>query len=106
MCEIATATHVWAPPAAVFYRKSLVDRIGGFNVRLPVIQDARFLFDAAFHGARFCHFATWARAIASTGSLSRANPAGSPPTSWSTPWKSRTAAQPRALTGKQKQVPM
>jgi hypothetical protein len=35
------------------YRRHLVDRIGGFRLDLPVIQDARFLFDAAWHGARF-----------------------------------------------------
>jgi glycosyltransferase involved in cell wall biosynthesis len=53
--EIACATHVWASTAALMYRRSLVDKIGGFRADLPVIQDARFLFDAAFHGARFVH---------------------------------------------------
>ncbi len=51
--EVACAAEVWAPPAALMYRRGLVDRIGGFRLDLPVIQDARFLFDAARHGARF-----------------------------------------------------
>jgi glycosyltransferase involved in cell wall biosynthesis len=51
--EIACATHVWATPGAIMYRRSIVDRIAGFREDLPVIQDARFLFDAAYHGAKF-----------------------------------------------------
>ena len=53
--EIACATNVWAPPAALMYRRSLVEKIGGFREDLPIIQDARFLFDAACCGARFAH---------------------------------------------------
>jgi glycosyltransferase involved in cell wall biosynthesis len=44
--EVAMATHVWAPPAAVLYRRALAEKVGGFRQDLPVIQDARFLFDA------------------------------------------------------------
>jgi glycosyltransferase involved in cell wall biosynthesis len=51
--EIACATYLWASTAALLYRRSLVKKIGGFSADLPVIQDARFLFDATFHGARF-----------------------------------------------------
>jgi glycosyltransferase involved in cell wall biosynthesis len=53
--EASCATHVWATTAALLYRRSLVEKIGGFREDLPVIQDARFLFDAAYHGARFAH---------------------------------------------------
>ncbi len=53
--EIACATHFWGPPAALMYRRALVEKIGGFRDDLPVIQDARFIFDAAYHGARFAH---------------------------------------------------
>jgi glycosyltransferase involved in cell wall biosynthesis len=45
----------WAPPAAILYRRWVVDAIGEWNTRLPVIQDARFIFDAARVGARFTH---------------------------------------------------
>lgn len=51
--ELACARHIWATTAALMYRRPLVKRIGGFRNDLPVIQDARFLFDAAFNGARF-----------------------------------------------------
>jgi len=51
--EIACATEFWAPPAALLYRRHIVDAIGTWNERLPVIQDARFLFDAARRRARF-----------------------------------------------------
>jgi glycosyltransferase involved in cell wall biosynthesis len=53
--EIACATAFWAPPAAILYERSIVDAIGNWNERLPVIQDARFLFDAARQRARFVH---------------------------------------------------
>jgi len=53
--EIATATHVWATTAAIMYRRTIVEKTGGFREDLPVIQDARFLFDAAYHGAAFAH---------------------------------------------------
>ena len=74
--EIGCATHVWATTAALMYRRSLVEKIGGFREDLPVIQDARFLFDAAYHGARFAHSAhLGARHRLSPQSLSRRDPA-------------------------------
>ncbi|HEV2551859.1 MAG TPA: glycosyltransferase [Stellaceae bacterium] len=74
--EIACATHVWATTAAVMYRRPMVEKIGGFREDLPVIQDARFLFDAAYHGARFAyspHVGAWYRRLPE--SLSRRDPA-------------------------------
>ena len=74
--EVACATEVWAPPAALMYRRSLVERIGGFRLDLTVIQDARFLFDAARHGARFArspHVGALYRVR--PGSVSRRDPA-------------------------------
>lgn len=53
--EIATFVSFWAPPAALLYRRSIVTCIGSWNLDLPVIQDARFLQDAARCGARFVH---------------------------------------------------
>ena len=74
--EVATAAHVWAPPAALMYRRALVEKIGGFRLDLPVIQDARFLFDAAYHGACFA-FSDHVGALyrIQPGSLSRRSPA-------------------------------
>jgi hypothetical protein len=53
--ETSCATHVWATTAALLYRRSLVEKTGEFREDLPVIQDARFLLEAAYHGARFAH---------------------------------------------------
>ncbi|WP_162899548.1 glycosyltransferase family 2 protein [Salinibacter ruber] len=51
--EIATLGAFWLPPAALTYSRDIVETIGEWNDSLPVIQDARFLQDAAFHGAQF-----------------------------------------------------
>lgn len=53
--EIALFTNFWAPPAALMYRRTVVEKIGGWNTTLPVIQDARFLLDAALVGAQFVY---------------------------------------------------
>jgi glycosyltransferase involved in cell wall biosynthesis len=45
----------WAPPAAILYRRSVWERVGDWRETLPVIQDARFLLDAARLHSRFCH---------------------------------------------------
>jgi glycosyltransferase involved in cell wall biosynthesis len=52
---IALITYFWAPPAVLTYRRSIVDKIGGWKDWLPVIQDARFLQDAALVGGRFAY---------------------------------------------------
>jgi glycosyltransferase involved in cell wall biosynthesis len=73
--ELATATSFWAPPAALLYRRDIVIRIGGYRADLPVIQDARFLFDAAFHSARFTYVSDIGASYRILqGSLSRRNP--------------------------------
>jgi glycosyltransferase involved in cell wall biosynthesis len=74
--ELAFATHVWATTSAILYRRELVERIGGFRYDLPVIQDARFLLDAALHGGRFAHCKhVGSRYRVSARSLSRSNSA-------------------------------
>ena len=55
--ELATFASFWSPPAALLYSRRIVDRIGRWNESLPVIQDARFLQDAAICGARFVRVA-------------------------------------------------
>ncbi len=75
--EVACATRLWAPPAALMYRRALVEGIGGFRCDLPVIQDARFLFDAARQRARFArspHVGAYYRVR--PDSVSRCDPAG------------------------------
>lgn len=53
--ELATFASFWAPPAALLYRRTAVDRIGGWHPALPVIQDARMIQDAAHADLRFVH---------------------------------------------------
>ena len=53
--ELAFASTVWATTAALMFRRSIVEQVGGFRKDLPVIQDARFAFDAARAAARFGH---------------------------------------------------
>lgn len=74
--EIAAALSVWATTAAILYRRTIFDKIAGFRLDLPVIQDARFLFDAVFNGARFAHSPhVGAKYRVVPGSLSRRDPA-------------------------------
>lgn len=53
--EIALFTEFWVPPAALLYRRRIIDRIGLWNKNLPIIQDARFLLDAGLKGGKFVH---------------------------------------------------
>jgi glycosyltransferase involved in cell wall biosynthesis len=53
--EVAAFTDCWCPPVALLYGRGIVERIGRWNERLPIIQDARFLLDAALHGGKFVH---------------------------------------------------
>jgi len=53
--EIAIFTSFWAPPAALLYRLSIVNKIGGWNENFPVIEDARFLLEAAFAAGVFTY---------------------------------------------------
>jgi len=53
--EIAVMRDFWAPPAALLYRREIVDRIGGWNTSLPIVQDGRFLFDALRCGGQLRH---------------------------------------------------
>jgi len=75
--EIALLVDFWCPPAAYLFRRSIVERVGGWNENLPIIQDARFALDCALHNAEF----TYCRGIVayyrvhSQSSLSRRDPA-------------------------------
>lgn len=53
--QFAILTNFWAPTAALLYRYDIVKAIGGWNESLPIIQDARFLLDAALVGAKFVY---------------------------------------------------
>ncbi len=50
---IALFTSFWCPPAALLYRRSIVERIGGWKQHLAPIEDARFMLDAVLCGGRY-----------------------------------------------------
>lgn len=74
--EIALLVDFWCPPAAYLFHREIVGRVGGWNERLPVIQDARFALDCALHGALFtyCRGPMAHYRIHSQQSLSRRDP--------------------------------
>ncbi|AEE50740.1 glycosyltransferase family 2 protein [Haliscomenobacter hydrossis] len=49
----STFTTFWCPPAALLFTREIVDKIGPWPDQLPIIQDARYLQNAAMAGARF-----------------------------------------------------
>ncbi len=53
--EVDLFEAFWCPPAAYLFRRTIVEKAGGFKQRFPVIQDARFVLDCALAGARFVH---------------------------------------------------
>jgi Glycosyl transferase family 2 len=53
--DVQVMRGFWAPPAAVLYRRAVCERIGEWSPTLPVIQDARYLLDAARIGKGFVH---------------------------------------------------
>lgn len=55
VAEIAILKGFWAPTAAYLYRANMVKAIGGWNLNLPIIQDARFVLDCALYKAHFVH---------------------------------------------------
>ena len=52
-CDLFFAA--WCPPAVYLIRRTIVERVGSWHRNLPVIQDARFMVDCAYVGARFVH---------------------------------------------------
>jgi glycosyltransferase involved in cell wall biosynthesis len=73
--ELAAFSSFWVPPAALMYRRAIVEKIGSWNRTLPVIQDARFLQDAAYFNARFIYLpeVLGAYRVHRQGSLSKKN---------------------------------
>jgi len=53
--EIDLFTDFWCPPAVYLFRRSIIERVGGWNVGLPIIQDARLVLDCALQGAKFVY---------------------------------------------------
>jgi GT2 family glycosyltransferase len=74
--DVDLLVDAWWPPGAVLYRRAMVERIGPWRLDLPIIQDARFLLDAALQGATFAYVdAVGLRyRVHGDGSLSRRDP--------------------------------
>jgi glycosyltransferase involved in cell wall biosynthesis len=53
--EMALLVGFWVPLAGLIYRRSIVEKIGGWKEWLPVMQDGRFFQDAVLAGARFVY---------------------------------------------------
>lgn len=53
--EIELITDFWIPLAALLYSRKIVEKIGPWNLNLPIIQDARYALDAARNGAKFIY---------------------------------------------------
>jgi len=54
--EIELIGTFWCPPAVYLFRRSIVEKVGGWNEDLPIIQDARFVLDCALHGGKFAYY--------------------------------------------------
>jgi GT2 family glycosyltransferase len=52
---LALLTDFWCPPAALLYRRSIVERIGGWTESMRLIEDAHFALEAALRGGQFVH---------------------------------------------------
>ena len=53
--EIALLVDFWCPPAAYLFHRGIVEKVGGWNERLPAIRDARIALDCALHHAVFTY---------------------------------------------------
>lgn len=76
--EIDLFTDFWCPPAVYLFRRSIIEKVGGFNEGLPIIQDARFALDCALSGGRFVYclgIMAYYR-VHSTASVSSRDPIG------------------------------
>jgi hypothetical protein len=71
--DVDMLTEFWCPLAAYLLHRRIVEKVGEWNRRLIVIQDARFMLDCALHGAQFvrCAGVMGYYRILNTGSLSQ-----------------------------------
>lgn len=74
--DLAIFSGFWCPPVAVLYPLEIVKKIGTWNESLPIIQDARFMLDAALQGAdfQFTHDVDSLYRVPLNPSLSRRHP--------------------------------
>lgn len=53
--EVDIFTDFWCPPAALLYSRVIVEKIGPWKEWLPIIQDARYMLDAAIQKGKFIY---------------------------------------------------
>ena len=53
--EVDLFTDFWCPPAALLYSKAITEKIGPWKEWLPIIQDARYMLDAAMQKGKFIY---------------------------------------------------
>jgi glycosyltransferase involved in cell wall biosynthesis len=53
--EIALFGRFWCPTATYLFRRSIIERVGGWNEGLLMFEDARFILDCALRGGRFVY---------------------------------------------------
>ena len=53
--DVALLTEFWCPPAAYLFRRTIVERVGGWDEQQSVVEDVRFVLACALHGASFAY---------------------------------------------------
>jgi glycosyltransferase involved in cell wall biosynthesis len=53
--DIALLTEFWCPPAAYLFRRTMVERAGGWDEQQAVVEDVRFVLACALRGASFAY---------------------------------------------------
>ena len=53
--DIALLSDFWCPPAGYLFRRRIVEKVGGWDEQLRLLEDVAFLLECAFHGAAFVY---------------------------------------------------
>lgn len=53
--ELELLQGSWSPLTTYLFRRASIERVGGFRLELPIVQDARFVMDCALQGLKFVH---------------------------------------------------
>jgi GT2 family glycosyltransferase len=74
--DIALLTDFWCPPGAYLFRRTIVDRAGGWDEQQSVVEDVRFVLACALHGARiaYCQGVAASYRVHTSDSLSTRDP--------------------------------
>jgi GT2 family glycosyltransferase len=75
--DIALLTDFWCPPAAYLFRRTIVDRAGGWDQQQVQVEDVRFMLACALRGSNFvyCPGVMASYRVHTSDSLSTSDPA-------------------------------